>query len=127
MNYYKPQANSINNQNTDTYLESKVIISSNSKENNINSIPTNFSNKVNPITLPNNSNSNENNIVSSSQLVYENKINTLIENIQKLETENQKLKPLLKTIVDMQFYTFQKIKSYQTTIDQLNIKLSKYF
>jgi vacuolar-type H+-ATPase subunit I/STV1 len=60
----------------------------------------------------------------------ENKINELTIKIQKIAEENEKIrtsvsnavndiKPLLKTIIDMQFYTFQKIKKYQNSLDEL--------
>jgi hypothetical protein len=90
----------------------------------------NSSSNSNPILPSRNLRNNENsdnkqsrehydNVMSFSQLIFENKLNTIIDKMQKLEEENKKLKPLLKTIVDMQFYTFQKIKDYQKTIDQL--------
>lgn len=63
--------------------------------------------------------SDKDNVMSFSELIFENKLNTILDKMQKLEEENQKLKPLLKTIVDMQFYTFQNIKDYQKTINEL--------
>ncbi len=63
-------------------------------------------------------------VVSEEHLIFENKFNTLVDNIQKISDENKKLGSLLKTIADMQFYTFQKIKDYQKTIDNLNIQLN---
>lgn len=62
--------------------------------------------------------SDKDNVMSFSELIFENKLNTILDKMQKLEEENQKLKPLLKTIVDMQFYTFQNIKGYQKTINE---------
>lgn len=68
--------------------------------------------------------STENPVVSEEHLIFENKFNTLVENIQKISDENKKFGSLLKTIADMQFYTFQKMKDYQKTIDNLNIQLN---
>lgn len=46
---------------------------------------------------------------------------TNITNSNKIVNE---IKPLIKTIIDMQFYTFEKIKKYQTSIDSMNNKIN---
>jgi len=87
--------------------------------------PTSKQNQLQPqIQIQPAQNNTEKPVVSEEHLIFENKFNTLVENIQKISDENKKLGSLLKTIADMQFYTFQKIKDYQKTIDNLNIQLN---
>lgn len=83
-------------------------------------IASNINSNNSPVNLP----SNYINISSNNLSQMDQKINNLLDSVQKVLTENQKLKPLLKTIVDMQFFTFQKIKKYQETIDDLKMKLN---
>ena len=52
------------------------------------------------------------------------KLDLIIENINKVTEENKKMKTLIKTLVDMQFYTFQKVKDLKN--NRNNVSPIKY-
>ena len=54
----------------------------------------------------------------------EKKINQLSQIVESVSIENQKLKPMLKSVADMQYFTFQKLKSYETSLEELKMKMS---
>jgi hypothetical protein len=60
------------------------------------------------------------------------KLDLIIDNINKVSEENKKLKIMLKTLVDMQFYTFQKVKDLKkdkpvVDYSRINYKPQKAF
>ena len=39
--------------------------------------------------------------------------------MENVSLENQRLKPMLKSVADMQYLTFQKLKSYEASLEDL--------
>lgn len=76
----------------------------------------------------NQSNSNTNNIFktnsSNNNKEIDHKIDQLTKIVESVSYENQKLKPMLKSVADMQYYTFQKLKSYEASMEELKKKLN---
>lgn len=59
-------------------------------------------------------------ISSEEGNIPENKFNEESSTKESLqETENQEIKPLLKSIVDMQYYTYQMLKKMKNSFDEL--------
>jgi hypothetical protein len=54
------------------------------------------------------------------------KITNLMNSVEKIVDENQKLKPMIKNISEMQYNTYQQIKGYENQVEEFKLKLQKY-
>ena len=41
-----------------------------------------------------------------------------------MSLQNQRLRPILKSVADMQLFTFKKLKSYEASLEELKSKLN---
>lgn len=52
------------------------------------------------------------------------KINQLTQIVESVSLQNQRLRPMLKSVADMQLFTFKKLKSYEASLEELKSKLN---